>query len=39
MPITNQHTTAVKISFDGVRTPTIRTTPSTIGATVFALLV
>ena len=30
---------AVKISLAGVRTPTIETTPATIGATVLALLV
>ena len=38
-PMASQHTKAVKISFEGVRTPAINTTPSTIGATVFALLV
>ena len=38
-PIASQQTKAVKISFEGVRTPTIDTTPSTIGSTVLALLV
>ena len=38
-PITTQQTIAVKISFFGVRTPKISTTPSTIGSTVLALLV
>ena len=37
--ITRQQTTAVKISFCGVRTPRMLTTPSTIGSTVLALLV
>jgi hypothetical protein len=38
-PIVAQQTSAVKISFAGVRTPRIVTTPSTIGSTVLALLV
>ena len=38
-PIVAQQTSAVKISFDGVRTPRIDTTPSTIGNTVLALFV
>ena len=38
-PITKQQTTAVKISFLGVRTPRMSITPPTIGSTVLALLV
>ena len=38
-PITTQQTIAVKNSLLGVRTPSTVTTPSTIGSTVFALLV
>ena len=37
--MTRQQTIAVKISFRGVRTPRMLTTPSTIGSTVLALLV
>ena len=38
-PIADQERTAVRISFQGVRTPMIITTPSTSGRTVLGLLV